>query len=59
MFSRQTSKKIDKSLKVKEISLEKKKPALEGLMGSITKNFSKIFDINTISEKYQFQGLKL
>jgi len=55
----QTKKNIDEDLEVKDISLEKKKPALEELLGAISKNMSKIFDFGTISEKYQFQGLKL
>lgn len=55
----QTKKNIDMKLKVKDVSLEKKKPAIDELFGSVAKNMSKIFDFNSISEKYYFQGLKL
>lgn len=55
----QTAKKIDKSLKVKDIPLAKPEKGLEGLLGSFSKNLAKIFDFTTISEKYEFKGLKL
>jgi protease-4 len=53
------NKKINKNLKIKDISLEKEKEPLEEFMGSMASIITKTFDFNSISEKYHFKGLSL